>query len=45
MNELAKVMGYKGITSKLSKTIKEMLSNGVIVQVQVNNTLKLKKNN
>ena len=42
MNELAKAMGYKGITAKLSRTIESMLGVGVIEKCLVGSYVKLK---
>lgn len=41
MNELAKAMGYKGITAKLSSTIEKMLETGALEKVMVGAYVKL----
>ncbi len=41
MNELARAMGYKGITAKLSRTIESMLGVGVIEKCLVGSYVKL----
>ena len=42
MNQLAKVMGYKGITAKLSKNVSEMLERGLLEHVNVKSRVKLR---
>lgn len=41
LNELAKAMGYKGITAKLSSTVSKMLDKGVLEKVMVGSYVKL----
>ena len=41
MNELAKAMGYKGISAKLSSTIEKMLEIGALEKVVVGAYVKL----
>ena len=41
MNELAKAMGYKGISAKLSSTIEKMLEIGALEKVVVGSYVKL----
>lgn len=41
MNELAKAMGYKGITAKLSSTVEKMLHIGALEKVMVGAHVKL----
>ena len=41
MNELAKTMGYKGISAKLSSTIEKMLEIGALEKVVVGSYVKL----
>lgn len=41
LNELAKAMGYKGITAKLSSTVEKMLDIGAIEKVMVGSYVKL----
>jgi len=40
LNELAKAMGYKGITVKLSKTVDDMLNDGTVKKVMVGTRVK-----
>ena len=41
MNELAKMMGYKGISAKLSSTIEKMIEIGALEKVMVGAYVKL----
>ena len=41
MNELAKAMGYKGISAKLSSTIEKMIEIGALEKVMVGAYVKL----
>ena len=41
LNELAKAMGYKGITAKLSSTVEKMLEIGTLEKVMVGSYVKL----
>lgn len=41
MNELAKAMGYKGISAKLSAAIEKMLEIGALERVVVGSYVKL----
>ena len=41
LNELSKAMGYKGITTKLSFTVDDMIKSGVIEKVMVGAYAKL----
>ena len=41
LNELAKAMGYKGITAKLTSTIEKMLETGALEKVMVGAYIKL----
>ncbi len=45
LNELAKAMGYKGITKKLSETVSGMLKEGRLENIIVGNMLKMKVKN
>ncbi len=40
-NELAKAMGYKGISAKLSQAVETMLANGTLNQVPIGSTVKI----
>ncbi len=40
IHELAKAMGYKGITVKMTKTVDEMLAEGVLEKVMVGTHVK-----
>lgn len=41
-NHLSKVMGYKGITSKLSKTVDKMIDEKVLEQIAIGSQVKLR---
>ena len=41
LNELAKAMGYKGITAKLSATVEKMMEAGALEKVMVGTYVKL----
>ena len=41
LNELAKAMGYKGITAKLSSAVEKMLDVGDLEKVMVGSYVKL----
>ncbi len=42
LNELAKAMGYKGITAKLFSTINEMLKKGNVEKTMIDSSIKLR---